>query len=68
MVKMMLTSKNDGHRHKWMRGKMFTTINSGHKHRIKGMMALRADGHTHKLLKITRVRRRSRPIFRNPYG
>ena len=54
----MITSFNAGHRHKWMKGRKFTTINfitGKHKHKINliRMIAMpsRKGGHPHKLLK-----------------
>lgn len=52
---MMYTSKDAGHRHKWMRNKKYTTFNAGHRHRIKGKIAMKADGHTHKLLMMKKI-------------
>ncbi len=52
------TTRNAGHRHKWMKGRKFTTINfitGRHKHKInlRRMIAMksRRGGHIHKLLR-----------------
>jgi hypothetical protein len=53
MKKLMFTSRNNGHRHKWRRDRKFTSRNNGHKHRISLRLglALMADKHSHRLLK-----------------
>lgn len=50
-----ITSKDAGHRHKWERGRIFSTINQGHRHTIdfsrRKALPFTVGGHMHRLLK-----------------
>lgn len=52
-----LTSKDNGHRHTWNPDFLFTSSDDGHVHGIdiKKRIALKANNHTHKLLKKLKV-------------
>ena len=49
------TTYNKGHKHEWMSGRGYTTIEAGHNHKInlKKLLAIASgkDNHTHRLLK-----------------
>jgi len=46
------TTFNKSHKHKWMKGRGYTTITDGHSHKIniKKRLGLQNNNHTHRLL------------------